>query len=66
MFNDKELELIKDILNPEASEEEAAAINCHMGGWDYTTYHNPSNAFEKYPLLHILQNQSKAPKMCDN
>ena len=38
------------------TEEEAAAINCHMGGWDYTTYHNPSNAFEKYPLavyLHI-------------
>ena len=36
------------------TDEEAAAINCHMGGWDYTTYHNPSNAFEKYPLAVYL------------
>lgn len=38
------------------TDEEAAAINCHMGGWDSTNYHNPSGAFEKYPLaiyLHI-------------
>ena len=38
------------------TDEEAAAINCHMGGWDVTTYHNPSPAYEKYPLavyLHI-------------
>lgn len=40
----------------ELTEEEAVAINCHMGGWDCTNYHNPSGAFEKYPLavyLHI-------------
>lgn len=38
------------------TDEEAVAINCHMGGWDFTNYHNPSPAFEKYPLalyLHI-------------
>lgn len=37
-------------------DEEAAAINCHMGGFDFTNYHNPSGAFDKYPLavyLHI-------------
>ena len=37
-------------------DDEAAAINCHMGGFDFTNYHNPSGAFEKYPLavyLHI-------------
>ena len=36
--------------------EEVIAINNHMGAWDYTTYHNPSNAFDKYPLavyLHV-------------
>ena len=40
----------------ELTEEEAVAINCHMGGWDYTAYHNPGGAYEKYPLavyLHI-------------
>lgn len=38
------------------TDEEAVAINNHMGGWDVTNYHNPSKAFEKYPLalyLHI-------------
>lgn len=38
------------------TDEEAIAINCHMGGWDVSTYHNPSKAFEKYHLplyLHI-------------
>lgn len=38
------------------SDEEATAINCHMGGWDNTIYHNPNGAFTKYPLalyLHI-------------
>lgn len=38
------------------TDEEAIAINNHMGGWDVTNYHNPSKAFEKYPLalyLHI-------------
>lgn len=36
------------------TEQEAIAINNHMGGWDYTTYHNPSQAFEKYPLAVYL------------
>ena len=38
------------------TDEEEAAINCHMGGWDTSSYHNPSAAYEKYPLavyLHI-------------
>lgn len=37
-------------------DEEAIAINNHMGGWDVTPYHNPSGAFTKYHLpvyLHI-------------
>lgn len=40
----------------ELTEEEAIAINNHMGGWDVTAYHNPSEAFLRYPLalfLHI-------------
>lgn len=36
------------------TDEEATAINCHMGGWDVTTYHNPSKAYEKYPLALYL------------
>lgn len=35
-------------------EDEAAAINCHMGGWDVTSYHNPSKAYEKYPIAVYL------------
>lgn len=35
-------------------DDEAAAINCHMGGWDFTNYHNPGGAFEKYPLAVYL------------
>lgn len=35
-------------------QHEAVAINCHMGGWDYTIYHNPSQAFQKYPLAAYL------------
>lgn len=38
----------------ELSDEEATAINCHMGGWDSTTYSNPSGAFNKYPLAVYL------------
>ena len=34
--------------------EEAAAINCHMGQFDATTYSNPSHAFETYPLAWLL------------
>lgn len=40
----------------EITDEEAIAINNHMGAWDLTNYHNPSQAYEKYPLalyLHI-------------
>ena len=40
----------------ELSDDEAIAINNHMGGWDVTTYHNPTKAFETVPLalyLHI-------------
>lgn len=38
------------------TDEEAVAINCHMGGFDTSKYTNPSAAFDKYPLalyLHI-------------
>lgn len=35
-------------------DDEAAAINCHMGGWDFTTYHNPGGAYEKYPIAVYL------------
>lgn len=38
------------------TDEEAVAINCHMGGFDTSKYNNPSAAFNKYPLalyLHI-------------
>ena len=38
----------------ELTDEEATAINCHMGGWDSTTYSNPSGAFNKYPLAVYL------------
>lgn len=38
----------------ELTDEEAAAINCHMGGWDSTSYHNPNGAFTKYPLAVYL------------
>lgn len=38
----------------ELTDEEAVAINCHMGGWDCTNYHNPSGAYEKYPLAVYL------------
>lgn len=36
------------------TDEEAAAINTHMGGWDATTYSNPSGAFNKFPLAVLL------------
>lgn len=34
--------------------EEAAAINCHMGAYDSSTYSNPSHTFEAYPLAWLL------------
>ena len=36
------------------SPEEAAAINCHMGAYDQSTYSNPSHTFEAYPLAWLL------------
>lgn len=38
----------------ELRPEEAAAINCHMGAYDMTTYSNPSHTFETYPLAWLL------------
>lgn len=34
--------------------EEAAAINCHMGQWDATTYSNPTPVFERNMLAWLL------------
>ena len=34
--------------------EEAAAINCHMGQWDSTTYSNPTPVFERNRLAWLL------------
>ena len=36
------------------SPEEAAAINCHMGAWDSTTYSNPSPVYERNKLAWLL------------
>lgn len=33
---------------------EAAAINCHMGAWDSSTYSNPSPVFERNRLAWLL------------
>ncbi len=38
----------------ELRPEEAAAINCHMGAYDSSTYSNPSHTFETYPLAWLL------------
>lgn len=34
--------------------DEAAAINCHMGQWDATTYSNPSPVYESNKLAWLL------------
>ena len=37
------------------TEEEAVAINCHMGSWDRSSSdYSVGNAFEKYPLAWLL------------
>lgn len=36
------------------TEEEAIAIVNHMGAWDNSTYGNPSNSYEAYPLAWLL------------
>lgn len=34
--------------------DEAAAINCHMGAWDSSTYSNPSPVYERNLLAWLL------------
>lgn len=34
--------------------DEAAAINCHMGQWDSTTYSNPTPVYERNKLAWLL------------
>lgn len=48
------------------TDEEAAAINCHMGGWDSTNYSNPSGAFAKYPLAVYLHVADMLASYIDN
>lgn len=36
------------------TEDEAIAIHNHMGAWDLSSYNQPSEAFEKYPLAWLL------------
>lgn len=45
--------------------EEAAAINCHMGAYDSTSYSNPSNAFSRYPLAWLLHVADEAATHID-
>lgn len=46
--------------------EEAAAINCHMGAYDSTTYSNPSAAFGEYPLAWLLHVADEAASFLHN
>lgn len=48
----KSVYIVQHFIRLEA--EEAAAINCHMGAYDSTTYSNPSSAFSRYPLAWLL------------
>lgn len=45
--------------------EEAAAINCHMGAYDSTSYSNPSTAFSTYPLAWLLHVADEAATHID-
>lgn len=45
--------------------EEAAAINCHMGAYDSTSYSNPSSAFSTYPLAWLLHVADEAATHID-
>lgn len=44
---------------------EAAAINCHMGAFDSTTYSNPGPAFGTYPLAWLLHVADEAATYID-
>jgi HD superfamily phosphohydrolase YqeK len=46
--------------------EEAAAINCHMGAYDMSTYSKPSAAFSAYPLAWLLHVADEAATHIDN
>jgi hypothetical protein len=48
----KSVYLVQSFL--QLSPDEAAAINCHMGAWDSTTYSNPSPVFERNKLAWLL------------
>lgn len=45
--------------------EEAAAINCHMGAYDMTTYSKPSAAYGTYPLAWLLHVADEAATFID-
>lgn len=45
--------------------EEAAAINCHMGAYDMSTYSKPSIAYSTYPLAWLLHVADEAATHID-
>lgn len=45
--------------------EEAAAINCHMGAYDMTSYSKPSPAYSAYPLAWLLHVADEAATHID-
>lgn len=45
--------------------EEAAAINCHMGAYDMSTYNKPSVAYSTYPLAWLLHVADEAATHID-
>lgn len=49
----------------ELSPEEAAAINCHMGAFDMSTYSKPSAAWSTYPLAWLLHVADEAATHID-
>lgn len=45
--------------------EEAAAINCHMGQWDATTYSNPTEVYSRNKLAWLLHVADEAADFLD-
>lgn len=45
--------------------EEAAAINCHMGAYDMTSYSKPSAAYSEFPLAWLLHVADEAATHID-
>lgn len=45
--------------------EEAAAINCHMGAYDMSSYSKPSTAYSAYPLAWLLHVADEAATHID-